>query len=203
MVARFTDSFDITWRDPGDAASIWAIDRIHFASPLTPLGEDFYAVVVGVSWGTRTAFANGYLFMKDFAPPPTPDEVRELGAKRIWEEKYLPIGREICADVRAPDYDSMTASELVAALPEVFQKAADAFRYPTVIASTFMMPAILMADFCARELGEDGPAHVPATRGHEQETNVRDQRAKALGTPAVVRVNDETPDLGRAVVRIA
>jgi pyruvate,water dikinase len=51
----------------------------------------------------------------------------------------------------------MTASELVAALPEVFQKAADAFRYPTVIASTFMMPAILMADFCARELGEDGP----------------------------------------------
>ncbi len=157
MVARFDESFGVTWTDPEDAKSVWAIDRIHFASPLTPLGEDFYEVVVGVSWGTRTAFANGYLFMKDFAPPPTPDEVKEMGAKRIWEEKYLPIVRQLCADVRSPDYNGMSAAEIVDALPGVFQQVADAFRYPTVIASTFMMPALLMADFCNRELGEDGP----------------------------------------------
>jgi len=157
MVARFNDSFDVTWHDPEDATSIWAIDRIHFASPLTPLGEDFYALVVGVSWATRTAFANGYLFMKDFAPPPTPAEVVELGAQRIWAEKYLPIVREICAGVRSPDYDAISTPDLVAALPDVFQRVAEAFRYPTVIASNFMMPAILLADFCDRALGEDGP----------------------------------------------
>ena len=157
MVARFNDSFDVTWLDPEDAESIWAIDRIHFASPLTPLGEDFYEVIVGVAWGARTAFANGYLFMKDFKPPPTPVEVTEMGAQRIWKEKYLPIVKQLCAAVRSPDYDAMTAPELVAILPKVFEQVADAFRYPTVIASTFMMPAILMAAFCDRELGEDGP----------------------------------------------
>jgi pyruvate,water dikinase len=157
MVARFNDGFEVTWHDPEDAGSVWAIDRIHFASPLAPLGEDFYAVIVGVGWGTRTAFANGYLFMKDFGPPPTPDEVLEMGAKRIWHEKYLPLVREVCAAIRAPDYDAMSAPELAAALPDVFQKSADAFRYPTVIASTFMMPALLMASFCERELGADGP----------------------------------------------
>ena len=157
MVARFTESFDVTWHDPRDAESVWAIDRIHFASPLTPLGEDFYAVIVGISWGTRTAFANGYLFMKDFAPPPTPDEVKEIGARRIWEDKYLPIVRQICAGIRSPDYDAMSLPQLVDSLPDVFAESADAFRYPTVIASTFMMPAILMTVFCDRELGEDGP----------------------------------------------
>ena len=157
MVARFNDGFEVTWHDPEDARSIWAIDRIHFASPLAPLGEDFYAVIVGVGWGARTAFANGYLFIKDFGPPPTPAEVLEIGARRIWHEKYLPLVREGCAAIRTPDYDAMSAPKLAAALPEIFQQSADAFRYPTVIASTFMMPALLMAAFCERELGEDGP----------------------------------------------
>jgi rifampicin phosphotransferase len=157
MVARFNDAFDVTWNDPGDAKSVWAIDRIHFASPLTPLGEDYYAVVVRTGWEVRVAFANGYLFIKDFGPPPTPPEVHELGPKRIWHEKYLPLVKEICAGIRAPDYDAMSAPELAAALPELFQQSAEGFRYPTVIASTFMMPALLMAAFCDRELGPDGP----------------------------------------------
>ncbi len=171
MVARFNDSFEVTWQNPQDAESIWAIDRIHFASPLTPLAEDFYEVVVGESWGTRTAFANGYLFMKDFAPPPQPDEVKELGAKRIWEEKYLPIVKQLCADVRARDYDAMTTGELTAALPELFQQVAAAFRYPTVIASNFMMPALQMAALCDQEMGEDGPV-LAATllQGYANET---------------------------------
>ena len=157
MVARFNESFEVTWHNSEDANSIWAIDRIHFASPLAPLGEDFYEVIVGVAWGTRTAFANGYLFMKDFAPPRTPDEVKEMGAKRIWEEKYFPLVKQICTGVRSRNYDAMTAAELARMLPDVFNEVAEAFRYPTVIASNFMMPAILMAAFCDRELGEDGP----------------------------------------------
>jgi pyruvate,water dikinase len=171
MVARFNDSFEVTWLDPQDAESIWAIDRIHFASPVTPLGEDFYDVVVGESWGTRVAFANGYLFMKGFAPPKVPDEVTELGARRIWDEKYLPLVKQLCADVRSRDYDAMRASELARALPGLFHEVAEAFRYPTVIASNFMMPAIKMAALCDEELGEDGPV-LAATllQGYANET---------------------------------
>jgi pyruvate,water dikinase len=80
-----------------------------------------------------------------------------MGAKHIWHEKYLPIVKDLCASIRAPDYEAMSAAELVAGLPEIFRRSADAFRYPTVIATTFMMPALVLAAFCERELGPDGP----------------------------------------------
>src|SRR5690606_11016873 len=96
-------------------------------------------------------------FIKDFGPPAMPDEVLEIGAKRIWHEKYLPLVKEGCAALRAPDYDKMTAAELAEHMPNAFQQAAEAFRYPTVIASPFMMPALLLTAFCERELGDDGP----------------------------------------------
>ncbi|HEX5141692.1 MAG TPA: PEP-utilizing enzyme [Dehalococcoidia bacterium] len=157
MVASFNDRFEVTWKDLADAEAVWAIDRIHFAQPVAPLGEDFYSVVVGRAWETRTAFANGYLFMKDFAPPPTPPEVIELGARRIWDEQYLNRVRAICTDIRGRDYAAMSAEQIVAMLPEIFDKAGEAFRYPTVIASEFMRPALQFTVFCHETLGEEGP----------------------------------------------
>src|SRR6187402_1523779 len=120
MVATFDDSFEVTWHDPEDAKAVWAIDSIHFAHPLAPLGYDFYEVVVRESWEARVAFANGYLFLKDFRPPQTPPEVTEIGALPIWRDKYLPAAQQLCAEVRAPDYDAMTPTEIVSRLPEVF-----------------------------------------------------------------------------------
>jgi rifampicin phosphotransferase len=157
LVSSFDESFSVTWHDPADAESIWAIDRIHFAQPVPPLGEDFFDVIVAASWRTRTTFANGYLFMKDFAPPPTPQEVLEQGAVNIWHGKYLPRVREICSRVRGRDYDSLTAAQIAALLPTIFDEAAEAFQYPTVVASQVMGPALALALFCERELGEDGP----------------------------------------------
>ena len=157
MVATFYDRFEVTWQDPADANSVWAIDRIHFAQALAPLGYDFYEVIVRLGWEARTAFANGYLFLKDFRPPPTPTEVTEMGAQRIWREKYLPLVRQLCDEIRSLNYDSMTAPEIVAMLPAMFEKSGEAFRYPTVIASTFMAPAMQMAVFCQQVLGDEGP----------------------------------------------
>ena len=157
MVASYNDRFEVTWRDPRDAASIWAIDRIHFAQPLPPLSQDFFETLVGISWETRSVFANGYLFMQDFKPPPTPDEVKQRGAFEIWNEKYLPLVKQICAEVRAPDYDAMSAVEIAGLLPDAFRRVSEAFRYPTVIASEFMAPALALTLFCEQVLGDDGP----------------------------------------------
>ena len=160
MVSRFDDAFNVTWDDPRDAESIWAIDRIHFTHPLTPLTQDLYTEVVASSWATPCVFVNGYAYFKDFAPPPTPQEVIERGATVIWSEKYLPLVKEICARIRGRNYDSMSASEIVDLLPTVFQESAEAFSYPTVVASAVMGPGMALADFCDREIGPDGPMMV-------------------------------------------
>jgi pyruvate,water dikinase len=195
MVASYNDRFEVTWQDPEDANSVWAIDRIHFAQPLAPLGHDFYEVIVREGWEARTAFANGYIFLKDFRPPPTPPEVIEMGAQRIWREKYLPLVRRLCDEIRSPDYDSMAASDIVAMLPAIFQKSGEAFRYPTVIASTFMAPAMQMAVFCQQTLGDEGPV-LAATllQGYENES-----AAAGAGLGELADFASKHPDLARAL----
>jgi hypothetical protein len=160
LVTHFDDKFNVTWGDPRDAESIWAIDRIHFTHPLTPLTQDLYREVVADSWATPCVFVNGYAYFKDFAPPPTPQEVIERGATVVWREKYLPLVKEICARIRGRDYDTMSASEIVDLLPTVFKESAQAFSYPTVVASAVMGPGMALADFCDREIGPDGPMMV-------------------------------------------
>jgi pyruvate,water dikinase len=160
LVSSYDDDFNVTWQNPRDADSVWAIDRIHFTHPVTPLTEDFYREVVASSWVTPCVFVNGYTYLKDFAPPPTPPEVTELGAPFVWRERYLPLVKQICAGIRVRDYDSMPAAEIVEALPGVFKESAQAFSYPTVVASAFMGPGLMLADFCDREMGEDGPVMV-------------------------------------------
>ena len=157
MVSSFDKRFQVTWQDPKDAESIWAIDRNHFSHPVPPLAEELYRRIIGASWQTPCVFVNGYAFLKDFGAPPTPPEVADRGAPAIWQEDYLPRIRQLCAGIRVRDYDSLTASELVAMLPQVFDESAEAFRYPTVLAGAFMGPGLALADFCERELGADGP----------------------------------------------
>jgi phosphohistidine swiveling domain-containing protein len=160
LVTRFDDDFNVTWADPKDAESIWAIDRIHFTHALTPLTEDLYREVVANSWATPCVFVNGYAYFKDFAPPPTPQEVIDRGARVVWQEKYLPLVKQICARIRDRDYDSMSSAEIVQLLPTVFHESAEAFSYPTVVASAVMVPGMALADFCDREIGPDGPVLV-------------------------------------------
>ena len=160
MVSYFDDDFKVTWLNPRDAESIWAIDRIHFAHPVVPLTQDLYERIIASSWEARSVFVNGYAYLKDFAPPPTPQEVIERGAPVVWREKYLPLVKQICARIRVRDYDSMSASEIVGLLPNLFQESAEAFSYPTVVAGAFMGPALALADFCEREIGSDGPVMV-------------------------------------------
>jgi phosphohistidine swiveling domain-containing protein len=157
VVSNFDERFQVTWQDPRDAESIWAIDRNHFSHPVPALAEELYRRIIAASWETRSIFVNGYAYLKDFAPPPTPPEVIQRGAPAVWQEDYLPRVRRLCAALRVRDYEAMTAAELVAMLPRLFDESAEAFRYPTVVAGAFMGPGLALADFCERELGAEGP----------------------------------------------
>jgi hypothetical protein len=57
LVTHFDDKFNVTWDDPHDAESIWAIDRIHFTHPLTPLTQDLYTPTLAP--GTNTTSTPG------------------------------------------------------------------------------------------------------------------------------------------------
>ena len=157
MVSSFDESFRVTWQNPRDAESIWAIDRNHFSHPVPPLAEELYRRIIAASWETPCVFVNGYAYLRDFGPPPTPPEVTERGAPSVWRQDYLPKVRQLCAAIRVRDYDSMTPAAIVAMLPRIFAESAEAFRYPTVVASAFMGPGMALADFCEREIGSEGP----------------------------------------------
>jgi pyruvate,water dikinase len=157
VVSSYDERFRVSWLDPRDADSVWAIDRNHFSHPVPPLAEELYRRIIAASWETRCVFVNGYAFLKDFAPPPTPPEVTARGATSVWRDDYLPRVRRLCLTIRSRDYDAMTPAEIVAMLPGIFDESAEAFRYPTVVASAFMGPGLMLADFCERELGADGP----------------------------------------------
>jgi pyruvate,water dikinase len=157
LVSSFDEQFRVTWNDPRDADAIWAIDRNHFSHPVPPLAEELYRRIITASWETPSVFVNGYAYLRDFKPPPTPPEVTDRGAPAVWLENYLPKVRQLCTAIRIRDYESMTAAEVVALLPQIFDESAEAFRYPTVVASAFMGPGLMLADFCERELGADGP----------------------------------------------
>jgi len=191
MVLSFDENFNVTWADPADAESIWAIDRVHFAHPVTPLGEDIYRVLIERSWEKRVVFVNGYAYMKDFAPP----EVRERGPAKVWREEYLPVVREICGRLRGRDYESMAAAELAALLPQVFEEVAAAFRYPTVVASALMEPGLMLAAFCDREIGSEG-AVLAATllQGFANAS-----AAAGLGLGELAALAAATPELAQAL----
>jgi phosphohistidine swiveling domain-containing protein len=193
VVSSFDENFQVTWQDPKDAEFIWAIDRNHFSHPVPPLAEELYRRIISASWETPCVFVNGYAYLRDFGPPPTPPEVTERGAAAVWTEDYLPRVRQLCAAVRVRDYDSMSLSGIVAVLPQVFDESAEAFRYPTVVAGAFMGPGLALADFCERELGSEGPLLVATLlQGFANEStaagaSLGDLAVFAQSKPAVAR----------------
>src|SRR5207244_2979710 len=101
MVRSFTPEFKVTWEDPEDANHVWGIDRNHFAHPMPLLGQELTGALAEKSWQRQVAFVNGYLYLKDYGPPPAPPEVIERGGLAVWKEDYLPIVAETCSELRS------------------------------------------------------------------------------------------------------
>ena len=88
MVRSYTPEFEVTWTDPEDANHVWAIDRNHFAHPMPALGQELIGALAVKSWERKVAFVNGYLYLKDYGPPPAPRSSQvspgEARVKRAW-----------------------------------------------------------------------------------------------------------------------
>jgi phosphohistidine swiveling domain-containing protein len=154
MVRSFTPEFGVTWEDPEYANHVWAIDRNHFPHPMPPLGQELVKALVEKSWEKQVAFVNGYLYIKDYGPPPIPPEVAERGGLAVWKQDYLPVVKDICAGLRRVTDGPLVA--LADALPGLFDRAALAFRDTTVVAGPILRPGLELASFCYDEMGDEG-----------------------------------------------
>jgi pyruvate,water dikinase len=159
MVQHVTDDFRVTWKDPADAEKNWRFDPMHMPRPAPALTAHFVDKLHReVFNGAPSIFVNGYCYTVDaFPPPPTP-EVIERGPFDVWENDYVPRIRAACRDIRARDYDSMTAMELADSLDKIVGETVDSFRYTMVVVYAFMGPTFQLVEFFEKKLGDDGPA---------------------------------------------
>jgi phosphohistidine swiveling domain-containing protein len=176
---------------PEEATSTWVYDPMHFASALPRLSQEFYQAVNKEAFGLDSVFINGYLFTRDFTPPPPTPEVLEKGAAKIWVEDFVPRIEKFCAEVRAADYDSMSAVQLADSLSQIMTDAGKAFEYTMIVVFAFMGPTLQLVEFAEQALGPDGPMLIASMlQSHANETatagaGLNDLVDLAVSSPAV------------------
>ena len=158
MVLSYTDDFEVVWADPARNDESWVFDRLHAPYAQPPLTQAIFERIMDIAFGVPTVFVNCYGFMRDFGPPLATPEVEARGPIPIWEEEFEPAVRRQCITMRTRDYDSMSAPELAAALPQYFDETGSAFRYTTIVIFAFMRPTSRLIQFLEDELGEEGGA---------------------------------------------
>ncbi|HEY7270704.1 MAG TPA: hypothetical protein VH951_12845, partial [Dehalococcoidia bacterium] len=162
MVASYTEEFQVTWKDPADAALTWVYDPVHFPKPLVPMGDDFLKRMYGKFMNARTVLVNGYSFTTPPTPmPPTPEQLRR-GALDVWTKDNQPRVQAFCEHLRAEDYDAMSLQDLCGRVDGILDDAADAFGLTMNIIAAFMGPTFAFVEFLQKELGPDG-AQIAAT----------------------------------------
>lgn len=163
--------FQPNFAKPEDAESSWAFDPMHFASALPRLSQEFYRTANAEAFGLESLFVNGYLFTKDFAPPPPTQEVLERGVVNIWTEEFVPRIEQFCASIRSRDYESMSATELAASIPGIMTEAGKTFEYTMIVVFPFMGPTLGLVEFAEQALGPDGPMLIASMlQSHANET---------------------------------
>lgn len=156
QIVQATDEFAITWPDPSMAEAPWLGDRMHFPNPVVQLGQHIVGGFQERVTSAPTVFANGYQFS---LPPTLPDLPPDDAAKglAVWSESYAPRIREFCKRVRSTDFDSMSNSELSAALDTLSDEMLDGMHLTLAVVKSFMEPTFAMLLFLEEQLGEDGP----------------------------------------------
>lgn len=199
MNLRASDSFDITWDDPADAALTWAFDQVHAPRPLPPLSMHLFASFYRGVLGAPVAVANGYGFFHNLTVPPPPEEVMRRGVVDVWENDYLPRIREHCQTVRDADYGGLTAVELVEHLSRLVDETTETLRLTLVVVFAFMGPTLELVQFSEEEMGPDGPVLAgTALQGLENKSatagvglsELAEEAAKHTAVAAALRAGD-------------
>ncbi len=146
-----TDDFTISWPDPAMTESSWTRDPMHFPGPVAPLAQHMVGGFQERVMGSSTIFANGYQYSFGTHPPdPTPEVI--AGGLDVWHDDYSPRIRAFCERVRNTDFDTMSNSELAAALTAVAGEALDCLNLTMVVLTTFQQPTFAMLEFLENEL---------------------------------------------------
>ena len=196
MVQSATEEFTVAWKDPADAGKTWMLDAMHFPRPMPALTTHIIETVRReVFNGARSLSVNGYHYALDaFPPPPTP-EVIQRGPFEVWEKDYVPRIAAICQDIRARDYDSLTATQLAGSLDDILAHAVEAFRYTMVVVYAFMGPTFELVEFFEKKFGEDG---LPLLATLLQGTNNRTAAAGA-GLAELAKIAAGLPEVASAL----
>ena len=163
--------FHVEFATPDEAAATWAYDPMHFAIALPRLAQSFYKTINTEAFGLDSKVVNGYLFTRDFAPPPPTQEVLEKGVVKIWTEEFAPRIEQFCNELRSRDYASLSAVELAENLPTMMADAGKAFEYTMIVVFPFMGPTLGLVEFAEQALGPDGPMLIASMlQSHANET---------------------------------
>ena len=130
----------------------------HALRPLPPLAQEMFSAFMAAFGGGRPVAINGYPYLGGGGGAPTAqlDPSPYQSATETWSEHCLPAARAICEDLRAGDYESLSAGELAAALPDLVQASAKAFAYTMVPLFGMVGPVGELIAFCQEKLGDEG-----------------------------------------------
>lgn len=156
MVAKFTDDFQVEWKNPEDSRLTWLYDPMHFPRPLTPITQEFLDRMYSAYMSARTIYVNGFAFSSGMNPrPPTP-EIMQRGALDVWTKDCMPRIQKFSEEVRSADYDDMDLTQLGDSAEKIMADAVDAFGRTMVVITGFMGPTFGFVQFLQDELGPDG-----------------------------------------------
>jgi len=156
MVARFTDTFQVEWKNPEDSGLTWLYDPMHFPRPLLPLTGEFLDRMYSAYMSARTVYLNGFAFSTPPTPRPPTAEIMQRGALDVWMKDCMPRIQKFAEEVRSADYESMSVTELGDSAEKIMDQAVDAFGLTMVVISGFMGPTFGFVQFLQEELGAEG-----------------------------------------------
>lgn len=126
------------------------------------LNESMYCAATAV---------NGYVFVREWTPPPSPPEVQARGSRDVFENEYVPRIRAACERIRGRDYDAMSAAELADRLEDILWDYVKAFQLTMLVIAGVLGPTLELLAFCEREMGSEGPRLVASLlQGYQNET---------------------------------
>jgi pyruvate,water dikinase len=148
-VATTADPFPIVWLEPSDPELTWEWDDMHTPLPLTPLGEDYIAVLtqgfavryarldVPVAVLTRVWHGYAYFGFQINAPEDQHEAVmaRYTAVRRAWiprtaaywRDEALPRLREMYREIDEIAADTLPADELAVAWERAWSHAEEAW----------------------------------------------------------------------------
>ncbi len=156
MVRKFTEDFQVEWKNPDDAKLTWLYDPMHFPRPLLPLTGEFLDRMYSAYMSARTVYVNGFAFSTAPTPRPPTAEIMQRGASDVWMKDCMPQIQKFSEELRSADYDSLDVKELGDSAERFMVQAVEAFGLTMIVISGFMGPTFGFVQFLEGELGADG-----------------------------------------------